>query len=140
AAGGKRLRPMLTLGASRLCGYSGQRHIRLAAAVEFIHTATLLHDDVVDESDLRRGLATANSVWGNKSSVLVGDFLFSRSFQLMVADGSLEVLDILSEAASVIAEGEVAQLVTANDTETNEQDYLEVIRAKTAKLFAAACE
>jgi octaprenyl-diphosphate synthase len=140
AAGGKRLRPMLTLGASRLCGYRGDRHIGLAAAVEFIHTATLLHDDVVDESDLRRGLATANSVWGNKSSVLVGDFLFSRSFQLMVADGSLEVLEILSEAASVIAEGEVAQLVTANDTETSELDYLEVIRAKTAKLFAAACE
>jgi octaprenyl-diphosphate synthase len=140
AAGGKRLRPMLTLGASRLCGYRGDRHIGLAAAVEFIHTATLLHDDVVDESDLRRGLATANSVWGNKSSVLVGDFLFSRSFQLMVADGSLEVLEILSEAASVIAEGEVAQLVTANDTETSESDYLEVIRAKTAKLFAAACE
>jgi octaprenyl-diphosphate synthase len=140
AAGGKRLRPMLTLGASRLCGYGGDRHIGLAAAVEFIHTATLLHDDVVDESDLRRGLATANSVWGNKSSVLVGDFLFSRSFQLMVADGSLEILEILSEAASVIAEGEVAQLVTANDTETTEEDYLEVIRAKTAKLFAAACE
>jgi octaprenyl-diphosphate synthase len=140
AAGGKRLRPMLTLGTSRLCGYQGDRHIALAAAVEFIHTATLLHDDVVDESDLRRGLATANSVWGNKSSVLVGDFLFSRSFQLMVADGSLEVLEILSEASSVIAEGEVAQLVTANDTETNEEDYLEVIRAKTAKLFAAACE
>jgi octaprenyl-diphosphate synthase len=140
AAGGKRLRPMLTLGASRLCGYRGDRHIGLAAAVEFIHTATLLHDDVVDESDLRRGLATANSVWGNKSSVLVGDFLFSRSFQLMVADGSLEILEILSEAAAVIAEGEVAQLVTANDTETTEADYLEVIRAKTAKLFAAACE
>ena len=140
AAGGKRLRPMLTLGASRMCGYRGTRHIGLAAAVEFIHTATLLHDDVVDESDLRRGLATANAVWGNKSSVLVGDFLFSRSFQLMVADGSLEILEILSEAASVIAEGEVAQLVTANDTETTEEDYLEVVRAKTAKLFAAACE
>jgi octaprenyl-diphosphate synthase len=140
AAGGKRLRPMLTLGSARLCGYQGDRHIGLAAAVEFIHTATLLHDDVVDESDLRRGLATANSVWGNKSSVLVGDFLFSRSFQLMVADGSLEILEILSEAASVIAEGEVAQLVTANDTETSEEDYLDVIRAKTAKLFSAACE
>jgi octaprenyl-diphosphate synthase len=140
AAGGKRLRPMLTLGASRMCGYEGNRHIGLAAAVEFIHTATLLHDDVVDESDLRRGLATANAVWGNKSSVLVGDFLFSRSFQLMVADGSLEVLAILSEAASVIAEGEVAQLVTANDTETTEEDYLQVVRAKTAKLFAAAAK
>lgn len=140
AAGGKRLRPMLTLGSARLCGYQGDRHVGLAASVEFIHTATLLHDDVVDESDLRRGLATANAVWGNKSSVLVGDFLFSRSFQLMVADGSLEILAILSEAAAVIAQGEVAQLVTANDTETTEEDYLEVIRAKTAKLFAAACE
>ncbi len=140
AAGGKRLRPMLTLGAARLCGYTGSRHIGLAASVEFIHTATLLHDDVVDESDLRRGLATANSVWGNKSSVLVGDFLFSRAFQLMVADGSLDVLAILSEASAVIAEGEVAQLVTANDTDTTEEDYLAVIRAKTAKLFAAAAE
>ncbi len=140
AAGGKRLRPMLTLGAARLCGYGGDRHIGLAASVEFIHTATLLHDDVVDESDLRRGLATANAVWGNKSSVLVGDFLFSRAFQLMVADGSLDVLAILSEASAVIAEGEVAQLVTANDTDTTEDDYLAVIRAKTAKLFAAAAE
>jgi octaprenyl-diphosphate synthase len=140
AAGGKRLRPMLTLGAARMCGYGGSRHIGLAAAVEFIHTATLLHDDVVDESDLRRGLATANAVWGNKSSVLVGDFLFSRAFQLMVVDGSLDVLEILSDASAVIAEGEVAQLVTANDTDTTEDDYLAVIRAKTAKLFAAASE
>jgi octaprenyl-diphosphate synthase len=140
AAGGKRLRPMLTLSAARLCGYEGTRHVGLAACVEFIHTATLLHDDVVDESDLRRGAATANAVWGNKSSVLVGDFLFARAFELMVADGSLEVLRILSRASSVIAEGEVHQLVTANDTETLEEDYLEVIRAKTAKLFAAACE
>ena len=140
AAGGKRLRPMLTLSAARLCGYQGERHVSLAACVEFIHTATLLHDDVVDESDLRRGAATANAVWGNKSSVLVGDFLFSRAFELMVADGSLEVLRILSRASSVIAEGEVHQLVTANDTDTTEQDYLEVIGAKTAKLFAAATE
>ncbi len=140
AAGGKRLRPMLTLGTARLCGYQGTRHIGLAASVEFIHTATLLHDDVVDESDLRRGLATANAVWGNKSSVLVGDFLFSRAFQLMVTDGSLVVLEILSDASAVIAEGEVAQLVTANDTDTTEEDYLAVIRAKTAKLFAAASE
>ena len=138
AAGGKRLRPMLTLAAARLCGYRGERHIDLAACVEFIHTATLLHDDVVDHSDLRRGLATANSVWGNKPSVLVGDFLFSRSFQLMVTDGSLDVLRILSDASAVIAEGEVQQLVTANDTETSEAAYLEVIRAKTAALFAAA--
>ncbi len=138
AAGGKRLRPMLTLAAARLCGYPGDRHIALAAAVEFIHTATLLHDDVVDASGLRRGLATANSVWGNKSSVLVGDFLFSRAFQLMVEDGSLKVLEILSEASATIAEGEVLQLVTSNDVETTEEAYLEVINAKTAQLFAAA--
>ena len=138
AAGGKRLRPMLTLAAARLCGYPGDRHIALAAAVEFIHTATLLHDDVVDASDLRRGLATANALWGNKPSVLVGDFLFSRAFQLMVEDGSLEVLAILSNASAVIAEGEVLQLVTSNDTETTEAAYLQVIRSKTAQLFAAA--
>jgi octaprenyl-diphosphate synthase len=138
AAGGKRLRPMLTLGTARLCGYRGTRHHRLAACVEFIHTATLLHDDVVDESALRRGLATANSVWGNKPSVLVGDFLFSRAFKLMVEDGSLKVLDILSSASAVIAEGEVHQLVTSNDLDTCEDDYLQVIRAKTAELFAAA--
>ncbi len=139
AAGGKRLRPTLTLAAARLCGYKGERHIALAACVEFIHTATLLHDDVVDESDLRRGLATANNVWGNQASVLVGDFLFARAFQLMVADGSLEVLDILSSASAQIAEGEVAQLTTVNNTETSESAYLEVIRGKTATLFAAAC-
>jgi len=138
AAGGKRLRPMLTLATSRLCGYSGERHVALAAAVEFIHTATLLHDDVVDASDLRRGLATANAVWGNKPSVLVGDFLFSRAFELMVEDGSLRVLEILSRASAVIAEGEVLQLVTANDIATTEAAYLEVINAKTAQLFAAA--
>jgi octaprenyl-diphosphate synthase len=139
AAGGKRLRPMLTLASSRLCGYQGRRHLALAACVEFIHTATLLHDDVVDDSDLRRGLATANTLWGNKPSVLVGDFLFSRSFQLMVKDGSLEVLRILSDASAVIAEGEVAQLITANDTETTVDDYLRVISDKTAALFEAAC-
>ncbi|MEC8585800.1 MAG: polyprenyl synthetase family protein, partial [Pseudomonadota bacterium] len=116
AAGGKRLRPMLTLASARMCGYQGNRHIGLAACIEFIHTATLLHDDVVDESDLRRGAASANAVWGNKSSVLVGDFLFSRAFELMVEDGSLDALRILSQASSVIAEGEVLQLVTANDT------------------------
>ena len=139
AAGGKRLRPMLTLASARMCGYSGTRHIALAACVEFIHTATLLHDDVVDESDLRRGLASANTLWGNKASVLVGDFLFSRSFELMVEDGSLEVLGILSNASAVIAEGEVMQLITTNDTETGETAYLEVIQSKTAQLFAAAC-
>ncbi|MAU40489.1 MAG: farnesyltranstransferase [Kordiimonas sp.] len=140
ASGGKRLRPMLTLAATRLCGYEGNRHIQLAACVEFIHSATLLHDDVVDESDLRRGVDTANAVWGNKPSVLVGDFLFSRSFELMTADGSLDILRILSKASSVIAEGEVLQLMTANDTETTEDSYMDVIAAKTAALFAAACE
>jgi len=144
AAGGKRLRPMLTLAAAKMCGYgrddaTAARHIALAACVEFIHTATLLHDDVVDESDLRRGAASANAVFGNKASVLVGDFLFSRSFELMVEDGSLDVLRILSHASSVIAEGEVLQLITTNDTETSETAYLDVIRAKTAHLFAAAC-
>ena len=138
AAGGKRLRPMLTLAAAKLCGYPGKQHVDLAAVVELIHTATLLHDDVVDESDLRRGLPTANAVWSNKASVLVGDFLFSRSFQLMVSTGSLEVLRILSNAAATIAEGEVLQLTTANDPETSEEDYLEVVRGKTAALFAAA--
>jgi octaprenyl-diphosphate synthase len=140
AAGGKRLRPVLTLASSRLCGYEGDRHQALAACVEFIHTATLLHDDVVDESDLRRGLASANAVFGNKASVLVGDFLFSRAFQLMVEDGSLDVLRILSHASAVIAEGEVLQLTTSNDTGTSEQAYLDVIRSKTAELFAAACQ
>jgi octaprenyl-diphosphate synthase len=138
SAGGKRLRPMLTLGCARLCGYQGERHVALAAAVEFIHTATLLHDDVVDSSDLRRGRDTANAVWGNKPAVLVGDFLFARSFELLVEDGSLRVLEILSRAAAVIAEGEVGQLVTANDTTTTEAAYLEIIEAKTAALFAAA--
>ena len=131
---------MLTLLAANLCGYRGQRHLGLATCVEFIHTATLLHDDVVDESDLRRGRSTANAVWGNKAPVLVGDFLFSRAFQLMVADGSLRILDILANASAVIAEGEVAQLITANDTATTEDAYLEVIAAKTAALFRAACQ
>ena len=138
SAGGKRLRPLLTLACARLCGYRGERHVAIAAVVEFIHTATLLHDDVVDASDLRRGRDTANAVWGNKPAILVGDFLFARAFQLMVEDGSLQVLDILSRAASVIAEGEVHQLMTANDTATSEESYLAVIEAKTAALFAAA--
>ena len=138
ASGGKRLRPLLTLAAANLCGYQGDRHIGLATCVEFIHTATLLHDDVVDESRLRRGKDSANAVWGNQSSVLVGDFLFSRAFQIMVSDGSLRVLKILSNASAVIAEGEVMQLMTTNDTETSEEAYLNVIRAKTATLFAAA--
>jgi octaprenyl-diphosphate synthase len=140
AAGGKRLRPMLTLAAARLCGYRGTRHVALAACVEFIHTATLLHDDVVDESALRRGLASANAVFGNKASVLVGDFLFARAFQLMVEDGSLDVLAILSRAAATIAEGEVLQLITQNDLATDEARYLDVIRGKTAALFSAACQ
>jgi octaprenyl-diphosphate synthase len=144
AAGGKRLRPLLTLASARLCGYPGQeggaRHVDLAACVEFIHTATLLHDDVVDESQLRRGLASANAIFGNKASVLVGDFLFARAFQLMVRDGSLEVLGILSRAAATIAEGEVLQLQTQNDLSTTEEKYLEVVQGKTAALFAAACE
>ena len=140
AAGGKRLRPMITLAAADLCGYQGDRQLSLAACVEFIHTATLLHDDVVDDSDLRRGQDSAKAVWGNQASVLVGDFLFSRAFQLMVQDGSLRVLKILSDASATIVVGEVMQLMTTNDTETSEEAYLEVIRAKTAKLFAAAAE
>lgn len=139
-AGGKRLRPMLTLAAARLCGYEGDHHIRLAATVEFIHTATLLHDDVVDESVRRRGRPTANLLWDNKSSVLVGDYLFSRSFQLMVETGSLRVLDILANASATIAEGEVLQMTAAQDLRTGEETYLKVVRGKTAALFAAATQ
>ena len=139
AGGGKRMRPMLTLGCAALLGYSGTRHQKLAAAVEFIHTATLLHDDVVDGSGLRRGRRTANLIWGNPASVLVGDFLFSRAFELMVEDGSLRVLKILSHASAVIAEGEVEQLTTQRRIETDEEQYLTIISAKTAALFAAAC-
>ncbi len=139
-AGGKRLRPMLTVAAARLCGYTGAHHLKLAATVEFIHTATLLHDDVVDGSDLRRGKKAANLVWGNAASVLVGDFLFSRAFTLMVETENLRVLGILSNASSVIAEGEVAQLAALNNIETSFQDYMRIIEAKTAVLFAAATE
>ncbi|MCF1708075.1 polyprenyl synthetase family protein [Tabrizicola sp. J26] len=139
-AGGKRLRPMLTLAAARLCGYAGPYHVHLAATVEFIHTATLLHDDVVDESQRRRGRPTANLLWDNKSSVLVGDYLFARAFQLMVEPGNLRVLNILSNAAAVIAEGEVLQLTAAQDLRTDESIYLQVIRGKTAALFSAATE
>ena len=139
AGGGKRMRPMLTLGCAALLGYSGTRHQKLAAAVEFIHTATLLHDDVVDGSGMRRGRRTANLIWGNPASVLVGDFLFSRAFELMVEDGSLRVLRILSHASAVIAEGEVEQLTTQRRIETDEEQYLTIISAKTAALFAAAC-
>lgn len=140
ASGGKRLRPLLTLAAARMCGYEGEHHWSLAAAVEFIHTATLLHDDVVDESGLRRGRDTANAVWGNQASVLVGDFLFSRSFQLMVNSGSIDVLRILSDASATIAAGEVLQLTTAGEPSTGVGDYMRVIEGKTAALFAAAAE
>jgi len=140
AAGGKRVRPLLTLAAARLCEYEGPDAVRLAAAVEFIHTATLLHDDVVDGSATRRGRPAANRLWGNKPTILVGDFLFSRAFQLMVETGSVEVLRILSTASAIIAEGEVMQLATANNLATTEADHLAVIRAKTAALFAAATE
>ena len=139
-AGGKRLRPMLTLAAARMLGYKGGDHVKLAATVEFIHTATLLHDDVVDESQLRRGRKTANLLWDNKSSILVGDYLFSRSFQLMVETGSLRVLDILANASATIAEGEVLQLIAAQDLRTDETIYLRVVRGKTAALFSAATE
>lgn len=139
-AGGKRLRPLLTCASAKICGYDGPYHIHLAATVEFIHTATLLHDDVVDESTQRRGRPTANLLWDNPSSVLVGDYLFSRSFQLMVETGSLRVLDILANASATIAEGEVLQLSSAQDLATTEDTYFKVIRGKTAALFAAACE
>ena len=139
-AGGKRLRPMLTLAAARICGYDGPFHIHLAATVEFIHTATLLHDDVVDESRQRRGRPTANLLWDNKSSVLVGDYLFARSFQLMTEPGDLRVLEILSNAAATIAEGEVLQLTAAQDLRTDDSIYLQVVRGKTAALFSAATE
>ncbi|MEL7164696.1 MAG: polyprenyl synthetase family protein [Pseudomonadota bacterium] len=139
-AGGKRVRPMLTLAAARMCGYPGPYHVHLAATVEFIHTATLLHDDVVDESAQRRGRPTANLLWDNKSSVLVGDYLFSRSFQLMTETGNMDVLRILSDASATIAEGEVLQLTAAQNLATDEGVYMQVIRGKTAALFSAATE
>ena len=139
-AGGKRIRPMMTLAAARLCGYRGDAHVKLAATVEFIHTATLLHDDVVDESAQRRGRPTANLLWDNKSSVLVGDYLFARAFQLMVEPGNLRALTILSNAAAVIAEGEVLQLTAAQNIATTEDTYFKVIRGKTAALFSAATQ
>ena len=137
---GKLIRPILTILSSRVCGQPSLNSYKAAAMIELLHIATLIHDDVVDESSLRRGLASANAVWGNQASVLVGDFLFSRSFELMVSDGSLDVLAVLSRASSVIAEGEVLQLTTTNDTKTGETRYLEVIQAKTAQLFSAACK
>lgn len=139
-SGGKRLRPMLTLAMAQLAGYGGDGHVKLAAAVEFMHTATLLHDDVVDESEMRRGRLAARILWGNEASVLVGDFLLGQAFKMMVEVGSLRALEILSSAAAVIAEGEVMQLAAAKNTATTEDEYVAVIRAKTAELFAAACE
>jgi octaprenyl-diphosphate synthase len=140
SSGGKRLRPMLTVALAALTGYSSDGHVKLAAAVEFMHTATLLHDDVVDNSEMRRGRLAARMLWGNEASVLVGDFLLGQAFKMMVEVGSLRALEILSSAAAVIAEGEVMQLATAKNTATTEDEYLAVIRAKTAELFAAACE
>jgi octaprenyl-diphosphate synthase len=140
SSGGKRLRPMLTLAMASLAGYSGDGHVKLAAAVEFMHTATLLHDDVVDDSDMRRGKLSARMLWGNEASVLVGDFLLGQAFRMMVEVGSLQALEILSDAAATIAEGEVMQLAAAKNTATTEDEYLAVIRGKTAELFAAACE
>ncbi|KXF79468.1 polyprenyl synthetase [Paramesorhizobium deserti] len=140
SSGGKRLRPMLTLASARMCGYEGDGHVKLATSVEFMHTATLLHDDVVDESDLRRGKSTARTIWGNQASVLVGDFLLGQAFKMMVDVGSLEALDVLATSASIIAEGEVMQLAAAKNMETTEDEYLAVIKAKTAALFSAAAE
>src|SRR5512138_2108433 len=140
SSGGKRIRPALLLLAAKLCGYTGSRHIPLASVVEFIHTATLLHDDVVDEANIRRGIPSANTLWGNSASVLVGDFLFSKSFSLMVADGDLNVLRVLSAATTRIAEGEVLQLVCTSDLEITEERYIEVVVCKTAVLLAAACQ
>ena len=137
-SGGKRLRPVLHLLCARALAYDGTQHIDIAAIIEFIHTATLLHDDVVDASELRRGQETANNVWGNEASVLVGDFLYSRAFQMMVDVGSMRVMDILAEATNTIAEGEVRQLLNVHDPDTTEERYLEVIRGKTAKLFESA--
>ena len=139
-SGGKRLRPMLALLMARACGYKGDKHIDVASIVEFIHTATLLHDDVVDESDMRRGKDTANNVWGNQAAVLVGDFLYSRSFEMMVDVNEMRVMQIMASTTNIIAEGEVLQLLNINDAETTEERYLEVIYSKTAKLFEAACQ
>ena len=140
SSGGKRIRPALLLLAAKLCGYAGSRHVPLASVIEFIHTATLLHDDVVDNANLRRGIASANTLWGNEASVLVGDFLFSKSFSLMVADGDLNVLRVLSNATTIIAEGEVLQLICTSDMEITEERYIEVVRCKTAILLSAACQ
>jgi len=139
-SGGKRLRPLLVLLSARACGYQGSNHQLMAAVIEFIHTSTLLHDDVVDESDTRRGNKTANEVWGNAASVLVGDFLYSRSFEMMVEPGELKIMQVMSEATNVIAEGEVLQLLNCHDADTTKERYMEVIHRKTAKLFEAATQ
>ena len=139
-SGGKRLRPMLAVLCAKACGYSGEKHYLVAAIIEFIHTATLLHDDVVDESNMRRGKQTANAIWGNETTVLVGDFVFSRSFEMMVDVGEMRVMEILATASNTIAEGEVQQLLNCNDPDTTEECYMMVIQSKTAKLFAAACQ
>ncbi|MCM2357032.1 MAG: polyprenyl synthetase family protein [Geobacteraceae bacterium] len=140
SSGGKRIRPALLLLSAKLCGYRGDRHVPLASVIEFIHTATLLHDDVVDNANLRRGIASANTLWGNEASVLVGDFLFSKSFSLMVADGDLQVLKVLSAATTIIAEGEVLQLISTSDMDLTEERYIEVVKCKTAILLSAACQ
>lgn len=140
SSGGKRIRPALLLLSAKLCGYHGDRHVPLASVIEFIHTATLLHDDVVDNANLRRGLASANTLWGNEASVLVGDFLFSKSFSLMVADGDLNILKVLSGATTIIAEGEVLQLVCTSDLDVTTERYIEVVKSKTAILLSAACQ
>jgi len=140
SSGGKRIRPALLLLTAKLCGYRGDRHVPLASVIEFIHTATLLHDDVVDNANLRRGIASANTLWGNEASVLVGDFLFSKSFSLMVADGDLNVLKVLSAATTIIAEGEVLQLISTSDMDVTEERYIEVVKCKTAILLSAACQ
>jgi len=140
SSGGKRIRPALLLLSAKLCGYHGDRDVPLGSVIEFIHTATLLHDDVVDSANLRRGIASANTLWGNEASVLVGDFLFSKSFSLMVADGDLSILKVLSAATTIIAEGEVLQLICTSDMEMTEDRYIEVVKCKTAILLSAACQ
>jgi octaprenyl-diphosphate synthase len=140
SSGGKRIRPALLLLSAKLCGYEGNRHISIASVIEFIHTATLLHDDVVDDASLRRGLVSANKLWGNEASVLVGDYLFSKSFSIMVADGDLDILRVISDATTRIAEGEVLQLASMSDLDITEDRYIEVVKSKTAVLLATACQ
>jgi len=140
SSGGKRIRPALLLLSARMCGYRGERHVSLASVIEFIHTATLLHDDVVDNASLRRGIASANTLWGNQASVLVGDYLFSKSFSIMVQDGDLDILRVISSATTMIAEGEIIQLVCMSDLDVSEERYIDVVKCKTAILLATACQ